>query len=307
MKILVTGGSGFLGRNLIERLAADGHEISCLDRFEAPFLADFGVRMFKGDIYERVLVEEAVSEQDVIIHMACTVIPKTSNDDPYFDVMSNVGGAIRLLDASVANKVRKFVFISSGGTVYGSSVKTPIAEDSPNNPDCSYGITKLAIEKYLRLYRKVKGLSTCSLRLANPYGEHQRYRSAQGVVPVFCYKAIMGEPVEIWGDGNVRRDFVYIGDVVEAIVKSVSTAEAEGEINIGGGCATSLNHLLDAIGRSLGCSVERCYLPSRIFDVPVNYLNIGKAKRLLGWVPQTGIDEGLRRTIAWIKADLSAK
>ena len=189
MKILITGGSGFLGRNLIERLVGYGHELSCLDRFEASFLKGFGVKMFQGDIYEKVLVDEAMAGQDIVIHLACTVIPKTSNDDPYFDVMSNIGGAIHLLDAAVANNVRRFVFLSSGGTVYGTPQNIPIKESHPTNPECSYGITKLTIEKYLDLYHRLHGISTCSIRLANPYGEHQRFIAAQGVIPVFCYKA----------------------------------------------------------------------------------------------------------------------
>jgi UDP-glucose 4-epimerase len=304
MKILITGGSGFLGRNLIERLAKDGHELSCLDRFEAPFLAEFGVRMFQGDIFEKVLVEEAVRGQDAVIHMACTVIPKTSNDDPHFDVMSNVGGAIRLLDASIANAVGKFVFLSSGGTVYGTPVTLPISETHPTNPDCSYGITKLGIEKYLRLYRKLKGLKTCSLRLANPYGEHQRFHAAQGATSVFCYKALKGEAIDIWGDGSVRRDFIYIGDVVEAIVRAVETPGAVGEINIGSGRATSLNELLDAIESAVGRKTVRNYLSSRAFDVPVNYLDISRAKTMLGWSPQVGLEQGLVRTVAWLRQQL---
>lgn len=304
MKILVTGGSGFIGRNLIERLCRDGHEVSCLDRYDAPFLKKFHVRFFQGDISERVLVEESAKGQEAIVHLACTVIPKTSNDDPYFDVMTNVGGTIRLLDAAVDNKVRKFVFISSGGTVYGPKAPTPTREDAPNNPDCSYGITKLTIEKYLRLYRRLKGLDACTLRLANPYGIYERYRAAQGVVPVFCYKALIGEPVEIWGDGEVRRDFVYISDAVDAIVKTINCPAAQGEINIGGGRSTSLNELLDAIGETLGHQVERRYIASRPFDVPVSFLDITKAREVLDWAPTTPPAEGLKLMLEWIGQEM---
>ena len=128
MKILITGGSGFLGRNLIERLKSEGHDISCLDRYLAPFLEEYGVRTIQGDIYEQVAVDEAVRGMDVVVHMACTTLPKTSNDDPYFDVLTNVGGSIRLLDSAVKNNIKKFVFISSGGTVYGTPTEVPIKE-----------------------------------------------------------------------------------------------------------------------------------------------------------------------------------
>lgn len=304
MRVLITGGSGFLGRNLIERLAGYGHELSCLDRFEAPFLKNFGVKMFQGDVYEKVLVNEAMAGQDVVIHMACTVIPKTSNDDPYFDVMSNVGGTIHLLDAAVANRVRRFVFLSSGGTVYGTPQSTPIKESHPTNPECSYGITKLTIEKYLNLYHKLHGLSTCSIRLANPYGEHQRFIAAQGVVPVFCYKALKGEPIEIWGDGSVRRDFIYVGDAVEAIVRALDNVGAIGPLNIGSGASMSVNEILGAIEEILGKPLHRKYLAGRSFDVPNNVLDISKAKAILGWSPVVGFQEGMRRTLFYVEKQL---
>lgn len=303
MKILITGGSGFLGRNLIERLVGYGHKLSCLDRFEAPFLKDFGVKMFLGDIYEKVLVDEAMAGQDVVIHMACTVIPKTSNDDPYFDVMSNIGGAIHLLDAAVANKVRRFVFLSSGGTVYGTPQSTPIKESHPTNPECSYGITKLTIEKYLNLYHKLHGISTCSIRLANPYGKYQRFISAQGAIPVFCYKALKGEQIEIWGDGSVRRDFIYVGDVVEAIEKALLNSGAIGEINVGSGKSTSINDILGVIERVLGKAVCRCYSKARLCDVQENVLDIDRAVRLLDWKPRIDLDEGIGLTLQWIKSN----
>lgn len=305
MKILITGGSGFLGRNLIERLVGYGHELSCLDRFEAPFLKGFGVKMFQGDIYEKVLVDEAMAGQDIVIHMACTVIPKTSNDDPYFDVMSNIGGAIHLLDAAVANEVRRFVFLSSGGTVYGTPQNTPIKESHPTNPECSYGITKLTIEKYLQLYHKLHGISTCSIRLANPYGEHQRFIAAQGVIPVFCYKALKGEPIEIWGDGSVRRDFIYVGDVVNAIVGALDNVDVIGPMNIGSGESRSVNEILCIIEEILGKPLNRKYLAGRCFDVPNNVLDISKAKAIMGWSPVVGLQEGLRRTLSYVEGKLS--
>jgi UDP-glucose 4-epimerase len=266
-------------------------------------LEEFGVKMFQGDIFERLLVQEAVAGQDIVIHMACTVIPKTSNDDPYFDVMSNVGGAIHLLDASVENRVRKFVFISSGGTVYGVPEHVPIPETHPTNPECSYGITKLAIEKYLRLYCKIRGLPTCVLRLANPYGEYQRYHAVQGAIPVFCYKALKGEPIEIWGDGSVRRDFIYVGDAIEAIVRAAMKQEVVGVMNVGGGSAHSINEVLSAIDAELGRKTERIYKAPRLFDVPVNYLDITHVRKILDWAPVVGLEEGVRRMLAYIRKE----
>ncbi len=307
MKILITGGSGFLGRNLIERLIHEGHEVSCLDRYIAPFLEEYGVRTIQGDIYEQVAVEEAVKGMDVVVHMACTSLPKTSNDDPYFDVISNVGGSIRLLDSAVKNNVKKFVFISSGGTVYGTPNEVPIKETHSTNPECSYGITKLTIEKYLQLYMEQKGLKTCVLRLANPYGKYQRYKAIQGVIPVFCYKALQEEPIRVWGDGTVKRDFIAIEDTVRAICMAIESPTATGVYNIGGGKAFSLNEILDYIEKILGKNVIREYGEPRPFDVPISYLDISKAEQTLGWKPEIDIETGIRNTMEWIKSCINTK
>lgn len=302
MKILVTGGCGFLGHNLFDRLRRDGDkELVCLDPYEATFLAEDGIGYVKGDLADPEAIAKALSGVDVVVHMACTVIPKTSNEDPAFDVMSNVTSSIRLLDAAVKAKVKKFIFISSGGVVYGIPQTMPIAESHPTNPICSYGITKLTIEKYLRLYSREHGLKTCSLRLANPYGPYQRPNSAQGAPGVFCAKALRGEPIEIWGDGTVARDFFFVEDAVDAIAKAIACERAEGEINVGGGVATSLNMLVLAIREVLGKEPRVNYLPGRLFDVPVNVLDISRAYDVLGWRPRVGLIEGIAKTINWQK------
>lgn len=300
-RILVTGGSGFLGRNLIERLRLEGYAVTCFDRWRAPFLEACGATFVEGDMARPHALAEVVPGHDAVIHMACSVVPKSSTDDPYFDVVSNIGGAVNLLEAMHAHQVKRAVFISSGGTVYGCPHVVPILETHPTNPECSYGVTKLAIEKYMRLYSHLYGLSTCSLRLANPYGEYQRVRAAQGAVPVFCYKALKGDAIEIWGDGSVKRDFLYVGDAVDAILAALKQPEVTGEINIGSGEAQSLNDILRAIEVALGKSIERTYISARSFDVPINVLDVTKAKQLLGWSPKTSLTDGLQRTIAWIR------
>ena len=153
----------------------------------------------------------------------------------------------------------------------------------------------------MNLYRDLYGLSTCSLRLANPYGEYQRVHSSQGAIPVFCYLALTGQRVQIWGDGSVQRDFVYIQDVVDAIIKAVEHPEVTGEINIGSGIGTSLNELLKNIEAITGRKVLREYLEKRNFDVPVNVLDNTKAKQLLNWNAATPLNEGLRHTLDWIR------
>ena len=178
----------------------------------------------------------------------------------------------------------------------------PIREDHPTNPTCSYGISKLMIEKYLRLYRALHGLQSCAVRLANPYGPHQRVKSAQGVIPVFCYKALTHNPIEIWGDGSVKRDFIYVDDVVRAIMKLIRLeSDMPYELNIGSGEAVSLNRLLDIISRVTGEKLDCRYLEGRAFDVPINVLDTTLAQKVLQWRPQTPIEEGVEKTVAYIR------
>lgn len=300
MKVLVTGGCGFLGRNIILHLLMCGHRVRCMDVVHLPFVDELGIEFVLGDITAEKMVNMAVDGMDAIVHLACNVVPKTSNMNPLCDVETNLCGTLRLLDAATKYQVKRFVFLSSGGTVYGVPKYVPISEDHQTYPNCSYGITKLAIENYLRLYTRESGLSTCSLRLSNPYGAFQRVQSAQGAVAVFCYKVLKNETIDIWGDGTVVRDFIYIQDVVEAIENALLKNEALGEINVGSGSGTSINDLLNTIEIVTNKKTNRNYLPSRNFDVPVNVLDVTKAKNLLGWSPKTSLLDGMRETVQWI-------
>ena len=184
--------------------------------------------------------------------MASSSLPHNSNNDPHNDIQSNLIGSLNLLDASVENNISKFVFISSGGTVYGPPIDVPILETHPTNPICSYGIVKLAIEKYVMLYQKLYNLNSTILRLANPYGERQRLDAKQGVVPVFMHRAMNDLPLEVWGDGSVIRDFLYISDVVEAIRLSCIYNGNKTIFNIGSGVGMSLNEIPENFNFPIG-------------------------------------------------------
>ena len=301
-KILVTGGSGFLGQNLIRSLSSYGHKIICVDRYEADFLSECNADFIQGDISEEKQLVTFLEGVDVVIHLACTILPQMSNSDPYFDMLTNVGGSLHLLDAAVKNQVKKVIFLSSGGTVYGVPQVVPIPETHPTNPTCSYGISKLMIEKYLRLYRNLHGLQSCAVRLSNPYGPYQRVKAAQGVIPVFCYKALTGQPIEIWGDGSVKRDFIYVADVVAAMEKLIALeGELPFELNIGSGKAQSLNELLELIAKITGEKLDCRYSEGRAFDVPVSMLDTTLAQKTLNWKAETTLEDGLRKTVAYIK------
>jgi UDP-glucose 4-epimerase len=291
-RVLVVGGSGFLGRHLIEALLQSDFNVNCLDLLKPDWL-DASVRFFEGCFTISSLLEEALQDCDVVYHLASTTLPKISNDDPLFDVSTNLVGTIHLLDAAVRERIGKFIFISSGGTVYGVPARVPVAEDQATNPICSYGIVKLAIEKYLRLYHRLHDLQTVSLRLSNPYGEHQRVDRAQGAVTVLCHKAVRGETIEIWGDGSVVRDFIYVKDAVAAMLMAMGASCAGMEINIGYGSGACINDILSMIEAVLDREVSKKYLQARDFDVPEIYLDISLARRVLGWKPAVTLPEGI--------------
>jgi len=307
MHCLVLGGRGFLGSHLVEALLAEGNRVSVFKRPHSPRLLDIAnyqqVRWFEGDFVNREDVARAVQGAEIVYHLISTTIPQSSNQNPIYDIESNLVSTLNLLEIAKEARVKKIIFISSGGTVYGTPQTLPIHESHRTDPTCAYGIAKLAAEKYLSLYHHLYGLSYCILRVANPYGERQMANSAQGVVAVFLGKVLRNEPIEIWGDGSVVRDYIYVGDVIEALIKAKSY---EGEcrlFNIGGGHGLSLNELVDAIENMLGRTVQKKYLPSRLFDVPVNVLDISAAATFLDWTPRTPFQAGLCRTWAWLQRE----
>jgi UDP-glucose 4-epimerase len=309
MKCLVLGGGGFLGSHLSESLLAQGHAVRIFDRPNLVRFKSFQrgdpVEWVEGDFVNREHVAHAVSGCDIVYHMVSTTLPRSSNENPAYDVETNVIGTLNLLEAAQKNKIRKFIFVSSGGTVYGIPQEIPIKESHPTEPICSYGIGKLAIEKYINLFHLLHGMEYCVLRLANPYGERQRIAAAQGAVAVFLDKALRNEEIEIWGDGSVIRDYFHVSDAVAALVKAIAYEGNQRIFNIGSGVGHSVNEILDAIETLLGVAVKRSYLPARAFDVPVNLLDISKAAETLNWKPQVPFAEGLSRTAQWLRLSRS--
>ena len=313
MKCLVTGGAGFLGSHLCEALLARGHGVRVVERLEAATgnIAQIMPQLeyVKGDYANHTLIDEALVGVDAVFHLACSTHPKTSNDDPVFDVTSNLVPTLQLLDLCDKHSVKKVVFYSSGGTVYGVPRMTPIAETHPLSPICSYGIHKLAIEKYLELHHQLNGLEYTVLRPANPFGERQRLDNTQGVVAVFIGRMMRGEAVEIWGDGSVVRDYIYVRDVASAAVAAleyVPGAQGPRVFNVGAGQGHSLLEVAEAVGRALGKKPAIKFLPGRKLDVPVNVLDISEAKTYLGWAPAYGFDEALGRTVKAVQRDKAA-
>ena len=305
MKCLIFGGGGFIGSAIVDRLLADGHQLRVFERpLVAPFRAfrsDEAIEWRTGEMHNVGHLEDALQGMDAVVHLVSSTLPKDSNEDPVFDVQSNVVTSLHLLNAMVRAQIHRIVFISSGGTVYGKPQITPIPEDHATHPLTSYGITKLAIEKYLFLYRELHGLRPVVLRVANPYGERQRVERAQGAVAVFLHRAMTGQAVDIWGDGSVRRDYIHVGDVASAFSAALTYEGEHTVFNIGSGVATSLNELVQMIEQATGLTVQRRHLPGRSFDVPVSVLDIGRARESLQWQPSTSFADGLSRTVDWLR------
>ena len=310
MKVAILGGGGFIGSTIADRLLVEGHALRIFERPRVPpyriFTGDEIVEWVAGDLSSAHDVRDAIQGVDAVLHLVSTTLPKNSNDDPIYDVQSNVVASLHILNAMVAYKVHNVVFISSGGTVYGNPVYLPVDEKHPTNPVVSYGITKLAIEKYLQMYERLHGIKAITLRVANPYGERQRIETAQGAVGVFLHHALKGMPIEIWGDGSVTRDYIHVSDVAEAFVSALHYTGEQRLFNVSSGVGTSLNALIDMIEASLGKSIERRYLPGRPFDVPISVLCNNLARNELGWTPVISLPDGIARTAEWMKRELES-
>jgi UDP-glucose 4-epimerase len=304
MKCLLLGGGGFLGSHLCEELLREGHAIRVFERplplNEQAFNAGPSVDWREGDFTNTAEVEKAVAGCEVVYHLVSTTLPKSSNENPVYDIETNLLGTLNLLEIVRRQRVRKVVFVSSGGTVYGIPREIPIKESHPTDPLCSYAIGKLAIEKYLHLYHALYGLDYCVLRLGNPFGERQRVMGSQGAIAVFLHKAANKQPIEIWGDGSVVRDYIYVKDAVRALALAKSNSGGQRIFNIGAGEGRSLNDVLDSLEKLAGRKIVRNYIAARAFDVPVNILDISLARKCLHWEPQVSFEEGLRRTWEWV-------
>lgn len=304
MNILILGGAGFIGTHLAHALLAKGHVVRIFDRASALIspLIDEHPRLdrVEGDILNMDEIDAALTDMEYVFHLVSTTLPKSSNDNPEYDIQTNLISTVRLLELAHHRDIRKLVFLSSGGTVYGPPEQIPIPETHPCNPISSYGIVKLAIEKYLHLFHVLHGLDGCSVRLSNPFGEYQRIQSSQGAVGVFLSRAISGKPIEIWGDGSVTRDYIYVGDVVDFLTRVLDYQGSTRVFNVGSGIGMNLNEIIAAIENVLGHPVSKIYKPARRFDVPRNVLDISLARRELGWSPRTPFAEGLSKTASWI-------
>jgi len=299
MRCLVIGGCGFIGKRIIKGLVADGYVVRVFDRPSniENFDLKENVELFSGDFINEEDVNNAIAGCDFIYHLISTTVPQTSNENPIYDVETNLLGTIKMLSLAVKHGVKKVLFSSSGGTVYGVPVYAPIDEKHPTDPICSYGVTKLAIEKYLHLYYVIYGLDYCVLRVSNVYGEGQTIKPSQGVIGVFIEKAMKGKIIEVWGDGSVVRDYIHIADVASAFIKATTYDGKSKVFNISSGEGKSINEILTVLQNKIGHELELKYMEGRPVDVPVNVLTNALAIKELGWSVKESLDSGIEKTL----------
>ena len=286
-RFLVLGGSGFMGSHLVELLAERGWEVRGFSQSAASWqpAAASSVTWVAGDFRDPKAVDDAVDGCDYVYHLVGATNPASSNRDVIFDAETNLIPTLRLLETCVRAKVRRIVFSSSGGKIYGATDRSPISEDHPTEPRSSYGIIKLATEKYLELFHRLHGLDYTVLRVANCYGPRLPVAGEQGVVGSFLDRLNRGEPIELWGDGAVTRDYVYVGDVAQAFLAALGQESPFKIFNVGTGVGTSLLELIALMERVTGRRATIVKKPARQVDVPANILDPTRARRFSAGKP----------------------
>lgn len=303
MRVLITGGAGFIGSHVVDAYRAAGHEVAVLDDLSTGRKANVpaGVALHVHDIQSpeaaRVVAE---GRFDLLNHHAAQASVPVSVKDPLRDARVNVLGLLNLLEGAVKGGVKKVIFAQSGGTVYGPTDKLPAVETLPFDAASPYGVSKVASELYLRVYAREHRLKFTALRYANVYGPRQDPHGESGVVAIFSERMLAGSPVTVFGDGEYLRDYVFVGDVARANVLALEKGDHEG-INIGTGKRTSTNTVFRTVKALTGYAGPETHGPERPGDLRDSCLDVGKAARVLGWTPEVGIEEGLRRTVEWFR------
>lgn len=303
MRVLVTGGAGFIGSHLVDALLARGDEVQVLDdlttgraeNLEAALAA--GARMHEASVTDADAVQAAfaAARPDAVLHLAAQIDVRKAVADPAFDAQVNVVGTAVVVEAARRAGTGRVVLASTGGAIYGDAATVPTPEEAPAAALSPYGTSKAGAEGYLDLYTRLYGLSTFILRLANVYGPRQDPRGEAGVIALYCGAAVDGRPATVFGDGHQTRDFVYVGDVVEAFV-AAADATVTGRANVGTGRETTVLELARAM------ALEIRHEPERAGEVRRSCLAVARAKELLGWSARTSLSDGLERTLEAARA-----
>jgi UDP-glucose 4-epimerase len=299
-KVLVTGGTGFIGQHLVNELLAKARQICVLTRNVQGFYNNGRITYYTGDFTRAADLATLLSGVDVVYHLAVTTTPGHSNEQIQYDAHTNLMGSLTLMEQAAKAGVRRFVFVSSGGSVYGLNGGSLIDEEHPTNPISAHGVSKLAAEKYLEIFRRQYGMEYRIARASNPYGEGQDPNRGQGFIAYALGRLSQGEELVIWGDGSVVRDYVYVGDVAEALALMLDDQAPYRVYNVGSGQGHSLNELVAILAQLTGRKSGVRYVAGRPADVPYNCLHIGRIKQALRWEPHTDLQTGLALTWEWV-------
>lgn len=305
-RCLVVGGNGFIGSHLSERLLREGYEVAVLDRFKSGVnnLKEIRgqIEIFRGSYLDQELLRTAMKGMDYVFHYASSTTPATSIADPDYEIESNLLGSVRLLQIARDEGVKKVIFPSSGGTIYGEPKRLPVREEDCALPSNPYAISKWAVERYLHHFHELYGLDYLILRYSNPYGERQSPYGKQGVIPIFLNRIKHNQRPVIYGDGSMVRDYIYITDIIDATSILFERVIKDKVFNVGSGIGVSLNEIIKTMYSILGEEIRPIYEinSSRTYVTSI-VLDIAKIETKTGWKPSTSIEEGIRKTWIWIK------
>lgn len=303
MKILVTGGAGFIGSWVSEEYLKNGHEVLIIDNLSTgkkenlPDGADF----IECDIKDKDYIQKVFKDfqPEIVNHHASQINVRASVENPVFDAETNVVGSINVLEQSVKNSIRRFIFSSTGGAIYGEPENLPVDEKTIQSPLSPYGVSKLCVENYIKFYSRIYGLDYIILRYSNVYGERQNPHGEAGVVAIFCTNILNGKPCKIFGDGNQTRDYVHVSDVAKANLLSLKGAS--GIYNIGTSVETSVNDIIGELKKIVDADFKVINEPERAGEVMRISLENSLAYEQIGWQPGLDLENGLRKTWSWFK------
>lgn len=309
MRTVVTGGAGFIGSHLVDLLIAHGHEVVVIDNLSRGRVENLRdaeatgkLTFIEADLLD-VDFNEFLAEHtpEVIFHLAAQIDVRASVADPLHDAETNILATIRIADAARQHGVRKVVFTSSGGSIYGEPSEFPVSEDVPVDPHSPYAASKVSGEIYLNTYRHLYGLDCSHIAPANVYGPRQDPHGEAGVVAIFSQRLLAGEPTRVFGDGGNTRDYVYVGDVVRAFYLASGEIGGGMRFNIGTAVETSDRQLHSLVAEAAGAQDEPEFAPARLGDVPRSALSFARAKEVLGWEPEVDIKQGVANTVEYFR------
>lgn len=297
LNILVIGGTGYLGSHLVQSLVVNGYNVRVLYRGLSGKSKYKDVDYVKGDINNTKDIEKATRGVDFVYYFASSTNPKSSENDLLFDISSNLYPIIFTLNSCVKNKIKKFIFCSSGGTVYGNHNQMPIKEEFSCQPISSYGIVKHNMEMYIKYFYRKYNLNYEILRLSNPYGGNHLKNPIKGIIPTYINRILENRDLKVYGDGTVVRDYIYIDDFIQLSIKLLTLDKKNNTLNVGTGIGTSINELIKKIELVCNKKATISYMPSRDFDVHKNCLDITKAYDIYEWTPKISLEKGLYRIV----------